>query len=325
VDEIESFTNLNTKIRLSKFNLCNPSNNEIIEVAKVGDIYGDIEFNSQSPYDPNILLINNDLLLYFRPYYNSDEHIVFRKYDIESNTLSNNIIECKLIYNNISYDFSRQNAINIYNDVLRTNYDIYTIIFSSHIVEYNSEYYALISAEAPENNNFGGILVKSSDGINWNVVKCFESTSRSMEMDLIITSSGLAYISERIYQSSNANIFTYDIVNDVVSSKKLITNNTDGKTNMAKINDDIYFIHNVPNSFVAKGNVYRSKLAFDLVDNKLNTYNVRNYLCYNGVHYPCLINYNNVNYMLFTSDKKEVSKTYDRSNIGILSIKNLGD
>ena len=315
---VENYYNLGTTIRLSKFNICNPYDTTIVDILKCGDTIGGTTLTTQAPYDPNILIIDDEYLhLYIRCYYNNEQYYNIVKYNMQTNTIVNQLFDITI--DNLV--FSVSNIKTLYYNATGVNPNIVSVVFSSHIILKNGYYYALITAEGED---FGGMLIKSENSMNWEVVKCFATTTKAMvEGNFAFDKNGVINIIYRTYQESYIKVFSYNMSNDTVSTTNTLTNSIASKPDIVNLNNSIYILYNShPTITNDRGTLVRWKLNVDLLSDKMLNYKVCELISKNGLHYPCVINHYGALFMSFSSDLKQVavSPTLDRSNVGFIEL-----
>lgn len=299
---------VDTVVKLSIFDLCNPNDENIIEIARANTTYGEITLGNTAPYDPNIFLKDTTIFIYFRTLINNCFCYVYRMYNILSQTLSN-VYRLYLKCDGENYDFNNFNVQTIHNSICFSSSNISNIMFSSHLVIYNGLIYGMITGYS---DNFGGMLVKSTDGINWEVIKSFSIESNPSEADLYIKAD-MVYI---ILRAVGIYLLSYNL-NSKEISKIIKLSNGDSRPELFEYKGNIYGIY--PTN-IKYNNIDRYQLEISMIRVDLYIERIKKFNCITAIHYPCVINYDGMLFMSFTTDTRKISLTNDRSNIGFTQI-----
>lgn len=316
----ESYKNPNIFLKVIRFHLCN-----LYNIETIGTFYSNSDVlgfsnGNRPPYDPNILIKNGKVYVY-TVLYSVDEEIYYwciLPFNISSGEFENHI-KCSL--NGIV--FNSTNAKKIFEDKgeILTSELTYPII-SGKIVRYNNEFWTTCAYDAPEISNFGGAILKSSDGISWEIVSISPHGSvvnGVYEMSMDITDNK-AYCTMRGYGGTGIFYTMYDITSGLWKDVTQFDYRGISKAWIECYNNKVLAFFNLAARFSFNG-LERQIMRIVEIDKDYLKYNtVADINTDEGCSYPYIKNHNSSLYISFQSDKRHISTGASRSNICFASI-----
>lgn len=318
----ESYSISTNFIRLAVVPLCDLTKTQWYDVAKDGDVIGGVTIQSSvtSPHDPTVKVLNGYAYILFRATISGQAVEVCRRFNISTMSLENSLTILTLD----GVDFDPAAVVAGYNSKAGASIasiDPYSMDFNSQIVlASDGYYYGGVGGVA---NGFYGIIVKSSDLLNWTTVtaKDWLQNTAAGEVNLVEMGAGMFLVAFRD-QTNHTLLATWDSVN----------NNWP--------NNDTYY--QVPGSvtarpcpFVWKGTtyvamnmtgtdrtlpVYGTAIRQNLGVYKVNDYNDLTEVAFLhrdcSIQYPALIVANEDKlWMSFSTDTRHISAAQGRSNL----------
>ena len=320
----EQPTNNTTKIILARTNIIDINNKVYYEVAKCGDIIGGETIESTyGCYDPAIVMIGNYLYIYFLSSINGKYEYRIRKFNLTTMTLEDSLVKPTITVNDIKYDLcSTDIAMAIYNfsqnNVTVTGFS-YPIFMPSYSM-YNERYYGTISIFSGISNYYG-IIVSTTDYVNFEIVKELPSTHGN-NIEIVSTiKDNYMYLACRTDNGSYLHV--YDMTTSIFVTEKLLSTMS-ARLDLKIIGSDIYVLYNLNEPYSdSYGTVSRATLEIDIVKYSDNNINLRKYkrlLNKFGINYPCLSNFYGRLFLFFSSDRRKITSTKDRSEIDVLEL-----
>jgi len=162
-------------VRLTYFNILNPSARTYIDICKPG-LKAGITLDNSDLSVPNTLIINNNILrIFFRGRVKGEKKILYRDFNITQRNLSNiEEVKCRIEKKTSNVDLSYKNAINHLNFLFGSNHgiaDSEDLFVTSEIIEFNKKLYTCLSIGGGLGRFVGSILMSSEDnGTSWTLL-----------------------------------------------------------------------------------------------------------------------------------------------------------
>lgn len=284
-----------------------------------------------SPRHPNLVIdASNEIIYCFASivpsgglaYVPTSEIMSYRKYHIKDNKFDYDVVKCKLNGN----DFNITNVINAYNQISGSQVAVSgsDLNGSGKIIKASDGYYYWGIGLAA--NNFGGLILKSSDLESWSVVTYYPVTLAQIdgnwtwEISLEEISQGVLVAAARI-QGIGVTIAKYTISSGIwgtITSTPLIAT----RPFIFKDNGEFYLIGNISGSVTTPdyGTVARATTGIYKINSDLTLTQKDTVVVAEGCHYAEAVRVYDKIYLLYTTDSKRLDSTYVETNIGIKDI-----
>jgi hypothetical protein len=313
-------------LKVIKFNVCNPSNVEVLGTFSANSNILGFAQGSRPPYDPNLHISGNYVYIYTPLFSDSEEQYYWAilPYNITSGEFEQHI-KCKIKLSGNYVDFSKDNIMDLYDaEGQQCSTELELPMITGKFALYNNEYYTACGYSSEEQGNHGGMIIKSADGVNWELVSIapFGSTTKGTnEMSLDIL-NGIVYCTLRGYGGIGIFYATYNLSTGVWSEMKSLPFMAVSKAWLENFNNKMYVLYSLNTSFSVNG-LDRATLRVANINSDLSVVKVLDFRTDEGCSYPYLKNFNQTLYMSFQSDKRHISTGASRSNMCITSISDL--
>ena len=318
----ESNTDTNIYLKLIKFNVCDTSTIEVLGTFHANsDILGFTQGN-KPPYDPNVLIVDNTVYVYTVLYDDAESQYYWciLPYNKATTTFGQHI-KCKIG----DSDFSKNNIMSLYEvKGYPCSVDLNYPIAATKFAFYNGEYYTAVGYDSIQEGNHGGMIIKSVDGINWELVSIApfgDTTKGTNEMSLDILDDKI-YCTFRGYGGTGIFYACYNISSNSWSDIKKLPDMEISKAWMENFENKMFVIYSL-NRFHSVNGLARSAMRFAYVETDLSITKYFDFRTDEGCSYPYLKNFNKTLYISFQSDKRHISTGSSRSNICFTSVSDL--
>lgn len=295
---------------LSKFNVSNPQMVSRFPIARANTrTSNNIFIGDRPPYDPNVIVRKDDILVYFLAYINNNTTLVSKIFDKNNLCINNELSLLKL-----RYKVNNENISVTLNDagVMQCSKDIgYPLTSVSHIVftrilKYENFYYVALGALF---GDFKGFILRSSDGIVWDVVTVQPSGISVLEAHLEIIDNKVYYIA-RPNDDKKCYIGVYDLENNIWVNFKPIEGSMASRPDIFYYKNRLYVIYNLDKGINSGwGVVPRTCVTIQEVEPNTLNLNEKVTIQYKyGMHYFSVNKYNNKLYMTFTEDRRMINR-----------------
>jgi hypothetical protein len=304
---------------LAVVSLCNLAQPKQFDVAKAGDVIGDITIGSTvtSPHDPAIAIKNGYAYILFRASVGGKAVYLCRRFNISTMELEGTCTKLSLD----GEDFANAAVVNAYNTICGTSIssiEQQSMDFNSNVILASDGYY--YGALGGLATNFYGLIFKSQDLINWTSVAANNINLNSMcgEVNIAEMSNGLFMVAYRD-QTYNTILMTYNLSSGVWSDYKIITNSVRSRPCPFVYNNNCYVAMNIQGTdktIPGYGTAIRQNLAIYKVDASLNMELVTLLHRDCSIQYPALVVANeNKLWMSFSTDTRHIAAAQGRSNL----------
>ena len=324
VNTVETESSTTIVCRLGLFDVNAPENVTFFDIATAGQAIGNVTIGSKAPYEPNLLKLSDDALLVLFNIRDTAGNYVYYSatFDIATNTVTS--------YQPLTLDGKNWTPANIaasYNTLaendISTSGPASSMVFTSRIIQYGGYYYGYCGGIC---SGFSGMLVRSTDGINWTSVMAPEALS---EMKGVIE-CGFEFLEDSVYFcmrdiSSGVYHCSYDFkTGEQLNKTSKLSGITTSKPTAFTQNGNLYLIVNkatVDDNTVGRRN---TALFYQVNPENCRLILVRQVFCADGIAYHSVVNYNGINYWSFHTDARRINPyTQGRSNLAFLQIPEL--
>ena len=320
-NSVETEASSTIVVRLGLFNVKNPSDEVFVDIASANQELNEITIGSKAPYEPNILKLSDELLLITFTLRDNSNNYVY--YGAKFDTVHQNVVS----YEPLTLDglnWTPSAVAKSYNMLSETDINASgptsSMVFTSRIVEHEGYFYGFSGGVC---NGFGGILVRSLDGINWTSVMVPEAVS---EMKGVIE-CGYEFIDDVVYfcmRDISSGIYhtsyKFSTKEQLTEISKLASLTTSKPATFIQ-DDELYLIVNKAtgdDNTVGRRNTaqfYRVEPA------TCELSLVKQVFCADGIAYHNVININGKNQWFFHTDARRINPyTQGRSNLAMMDI-----
>ena len=321
---VETESSATIVCRLGLFDMDAPENGTFFDIAAAGQTIGSVTIGSKAPYEPNLLKLSNDALLVLFNIRDAAGNYVY--YSARFDTVSKTVTS----YQPLTLDGKSWTPTNIaasYNALVENDISSSgpagSMVFTSKIIQHEGYYYGYCGGIC---SGFSGILVRSTDGINWTSVMVPEALS---EMAGVIE-CGFQFIND----------YVYFCMRDISSGVYHCSYNFDSGKQLSKTVKIPGLTTSKPAAFIQDGNLYvivNKATGDDNTVGRRNTalfYQVepetcrltlrRQVFCADGVAYHSIDNINGTNYWSFHTDARRINPySQGRSNLALRELPEL--
>lgn len=324
----EHSVNLTTFPVLAKYDMKEKKVEFRKDVIRSGETIGDFTHGPRAPYDPNVLILGNTLMVYFNGCVGTEVTFCARPYDLKTDSFEDRIIVCRLNYVTPSgekkcVDLDAKNTFQFFDDMGIASEYHNDLCISARFVRHKGAYYSVLCNVFTKLSK--PVVVKTVDGVNFDVVTvCREFQWGACEASLDFDRGG-CFVAMRNAGCAKEDQGTYLAKysrdwNCIAQPVRL--GKCQSKTALVTYRGKTYVLFNDwPNLNTDWGNVMRSRLRVAQIDSCtkiVRSWDVTNDV---GIHYP----YVNINkgklYLSFTEDRKKVDVRQCRSNISFIQMK----
>ena len=324
VNTVETESSTTIVCRLGLFDVEAPEKGTFFDIATAGQTIGSVTIGSKAPYEPNLLKLSDDALLVLFNIRDTAGNYVYysARFDTASNTVTS--------YQPLTLDGKSWTPGNIaasYNTLagndISASGPASSMVFTSRIIQHDGYYYGYCGGIC---SGFSGMLVRSTDGINWTSVMAPEALP---EMAGVIE-CGFEFLGDDVYFcmrdiSSGVYHCSYDFkTGEQLTGTSKLSGITTSKPTAFAQNGNLYLI---VNKATGDDNTVgrRNTALFYQVNPKICRLTlVRQVFCADGVAYHSVVNLNGTNYWSFHTDARRINPyTQGRSNLAFLQIPEL--
>ena len=307
--------------RLGLFDLRNPEEGAFFDVATAGQTIGDVTIGDKAPYEPNLLrLSDNELLVLFNIRDTSGNYVYYSaRFDTVSNTIT--------AYQPLTLDGKNWIPANIaasYNAIAQTPISTSgptgSMVFTSEIIQHEGYYYGYCGGIC---GGFSGMLVRSSDGINWTSVVAPEAAD---DMNGVIE-CGFQFLGDTVYfcmRDISAGVYhcSYNFTTGepLVKTAK-ISGLTTSKPAAFIQDGKLYLIVNKATGDDSTVGRRNTALFYQVDPETCRLSLVRQVFCADGCAYHTVENFGGKNYWCFHTDARRINPySQGRSNLAFREI-----
>lgn len=317
---IESYSINTNFIRLAVVPLCDPTKTQWYDVAKDGDVIGGVTIESSvtSPHDPTVKVLNGYAYILFRATISGQAVEVCRRFEISTMSLENSLTVMTL--DGVTFDPSAVVAgYNLKAGASVASIDPYSMDFNSRVVlASDGYYYGGVGGVA---NGFYGIIIKSSDLLNWTTVaaKDWLQNTAAGEVNLAEMSAGVFLVAFRD-QTNNTLLAVWDSVNNNWPYPYYpVPNSVRARPYPFEWKGETYVAMNMTGTDRTLP-VYGTAIRQNLGIYKVNAYNDLTEVAFLhrdcSIQYPALMVANEDKlWMSFSTDTRHISAAQGRSNL----------
>lgn len=308
----ENSSNLNTHPVLCKFNAFNPQEVQRWPIIRPNSEVNGITLGARALYDPNILINKNKIQIFFQALVNKQTALVCQTFNKRTQSLVNDFQVLT-----IRYKVDGRDAEVPFNDsgITKCAYDlgykntkqVNHLMFTSRFVEYKGYIYGALGTLG----TFNGAILRTIDGIHWELVSIQPNDLGIMEAQIEINNN-IVYFIARSQKSKGCYLGKYDLLKEEWSDLALIDKSIGSRPAIIMYKNKLYIMHN--SSRASKdvwGLPLRNWMTVEKVD--LQSLNLTEWFTIQyefGIHYPSITEYNGDIYMSFTEDRRLMSQTY---------------
>ena len=324
VNTVETESSTTIVCRLGLFDVNTPENGTFFDIATAGQTIGNVTIGSKAPYEPNLLKLSDDALLVLFNIRDTAGNYVYYSatFDIATNTVTS--------YQPLTLDGKNWTPANIaasYNTLaendISTSGPASSMVFTSRIIQHEGYYYGYCGGIC---SGFGGMLVRSTDGVNWTSVMAPEAL---FEMKGVIE-CGFEFLEDYVYFcmrdiSSGVYHCSYDFkTGEQLTKTSKLSGITTSKPTAFTQNGNLYLIVNKATGDDNTVGRRNTALFYQVNPESCRLALVRQVFCADGIAYHSVVNYNGINYWSFHTDARRISPyTQGRSNLAFLQIPEL--
>ena len=319
VNKIETEASTTIVCRVALFDPEHPEQAEYLDIATAGQTIGDVTIGSKAPYEPNLLaLADGKLLAIFNLRSTTGKYIYYSAcIDPDSRAVT--------AYAPLTLDGKEwvpANVASSYNALTGSNVSAPSgsMVFTSKIIEHDGYYYGYCGGIS---SGFAGILVRSTDGINWTSVMAPQAAS---DMAGVIE-CGFGFIDEYVYFcmrdiSSGVYQCAYNFTTgQQLTQTEKLPELTTSKTDVFRQDGKLYIIVNKAtddDSSVGRRNTAR---IYAVKPETCELTLVKELFCADGIAYHSVLPYKGNNYWCFHTDARRIEPyTQGRSNLALMEM-----
>ena len=327
VNTVETESSKTIVCRLRDFNILTPESGQTIDVAMAGQKTGDVVISSnKAPYEPNIIkLDDHTLLILFNVWTNDGKYVYYSaRYDTVKKEITS--------YNPLRLDGREWNPLNIamsYNAMadndISSSGPSSSMVFTSKVVSYDGYHYGFCGGIC---KGFPGILVRSTDGINW---ESYLTPEYKPEMSGVIE-CGFQILDDYLYLclrdiSSGVYHCSYKFsTKEQVAGTSRLDGLTTSKPAVFIEDDNMYLIVNKDTGDDAVVGRRNTALFYKVDPATCVLSPAKEVFCRDGVAYHVVEKYNDTNYWCFHTDARRINPyTQGRSNLAFLPVPAMTD
>ena len=324
---VEVSSNINTVMKLCRFTLADNSIPEYFHIARCGENLGNdiIVPSDTAPYDPEIIIKDGMIYVYFMLKRNGIYEYVYRTFNTSTLTFSN--------ANYVKLDNRVLNAPNLvesYNAMTgktgTQTYGGWGICMTGNIYLSQDGYY--YTAIGTTFSGKIGLIIRSQDLVNWATY----SVVPTLDADTMCWETSIAEKDNKIYCIYRNNGIYLDVLDKLTNTwgTRMKISHGDSRPYMIELNSRIILSYptNDSNTIDGYGTVSRYKLMIaeldtskinsvsDLDINKINTLRELKAEC--GIHYLCLCTAYGKLHGTYSSDIRYLNSSQCRSNISFI-------
>ena len=324
VNSVETEASTTIVCRLGLFNIDDPEYGRFYDIATAGQKLGDVIIGEKAPYEPNLLALNDGkLLVLFNVRTTEGKYIYYcAVFDIVSNSIES--------YHPLTLDGKEWTPANIAasynaiaNDTISNSGPTGSMVFTSKVIRHQGYYYGYCGGIS---TGFGGMLVRSEDGINWESVMAPEVAD---DMNGVIE-CGFQFLEDTVYfcmRDISSGIYhcaySLSTQEQLVATEKLNGLTTSKPT--AFVHDNAMYV--IVNKATGDDNTVgrRNTAQIYRVDPKnCELTLVKQVFCADGCAYHTVEEFDGTNYWCFHTDARRINPySQGRSNLAFLPIPTL--
>lgn len=323
VQTLENPEKTSIEITLAKSSYPDFNSFERVDVMRAGQAVGDfVQSPDRAPYDPNLLLLGDTLMLYFVGCVDGVVTTCVRPYDTRSGTFADKVDVCTLEYDGKTVPFDTKHIFDMFAEKgLEATFNN-DLLMSGSFVLYDGAWYssfgnAFLKRSCP-------VIVKTVDGRHFEyVMHCPEflfgccETSIAIWKDefyVIMRNSGVERGGRGIY------IARYDASGNCLTPPRYLTE-AQAKPAIILHDGRLFIFYNAnPFLYTDWGLVSRSRFRIAEIDRDCNILWSRDVTDPYGIHYPYVHEMDGNVWMTFTEDRKQLDINQTRSNISFTKV-----
>jgi len=316
--------NTDIQINFLKFNIADPKDIQRWEAIKTGHAFTGFTQGSKPPYDPNMIIRDTAIKLYFSAYDDATgvngngSFLGTTTFDKTVDDFWNDFTACQINYTaggvTTTVRFDTDGVQEAYTGLgysLSSDLIDKTIMFTSQIIKNGDYWYASLGMYG---SDFRGMVLRTLDGVTWEVY-CIPDQNvggNVMENCIEIVGTKLYYFTRTgyfcVYDMTSRTWLSYQALEDVVASK----------VNVFYFNSRLYIAYNKDVTLITDwGNVPRNTMTIKEV-NLSDTTKMTDVLevqLEGGICYYHFTKYKGSLYMTFTNDRRKFNLGQVNSNI----------
>lgn len=288
-----------------------------------GETVGDYTHSpDRAPYDPNLLLLGDTLMVYFVGCIDGTVTTCVRRYDIRTDRFEDAVEVCTLSYGDKTVPFDTKGLFGMYEDLgfkATFNNDL---LMSGAFVPYKGAWYcALGTAFLPRSCP---VIVKTENGVDFDLVMlcpeflygCAEASVAIWKDDfyVVMRNSGVERGGRGCY------VARYDATGYCLNGPVYLSE-AQSKPAIALHKGRMYLFYNA-NPFLQTdwGLVSRSRLRISEIDRNCRILRSWDITDPYGIHYPYVKEMDGGLWMSFTEDRKQLDVNQTRTNISFTPV-----
>ena len=289
-----------------------------IEAAHAGDTLGEfVQADWRAPYDPNMLLLGEEIFYYFIGCSDSTVTYCVRKYDLRSGRFAEEAVPCTLTYDGITVPLDSRSVYEMFRHLGFPAVFNNDVVMSAPFVEYEGEYY----------NSFGSaflkrscpVVVKTVNGIDFDLVMlCPDFLYGCCESSVAIWGDNLYVIMRNSGVERGARgtyLAKYSMKGELLAGPVYLSE-AQSKPVLTLDHGRLYAIYNAnPSLQTDWGLVSRSRLRVSRIGRNCEILQSRDITDPYGIHYPYTGKIDGETYISFTEDRAQIDINQTRSNI----------
>ncbi len=294
------------------------------EIIHTGESVGTFtQSPARAPYDPNLLLLGDTLMVYFVGCVDGIVTTCVRRYDIRSDCFADGVEICTLSYDGKTLPFDTRSVFDLYEaQGIAATYNN-DLLMSGAFVPYKGEWYCAVgTAFQPRSCP---VVVKTVDGVHFDAVMfcpeflygCAEASVAVWKDDfyVIMRNSGVERGGRGCY------VARYDASGRCLVGPVYLSE-AQSKPAIALHKGRMYLFYNA-NPFLQTdwGLVSRSRLRISEIDRDCRILRSWDITDPYGIHYPYVREMDGRLWMSFTEDRKQLDVNQTRTNISFTPVR----
>ena len=294
------------------------------DIIRTGETVGDFtQSPDRAPYDPNLLLLGDTLMVYFVGCVDGTVTTCVRRYDTVTDRFADQVEVCTLSYGDKTVPFDTKGLFGMYEDLGFAATFNNDLLLSGAFVPYKGAWYcALGTAFLPRSCP---VIVKTEDGVHFEFVMmcpeflygCCEASVSvwKNEFYVIMRNSGVERGGRGCY------VARYDASGRCLTPPVYLSE-AQSKPAIVLYRGRMYLFYNA-NPFLQTdwGLVSRSRLRISEIDRECRIVRSWDITDPYGIHYPYVKEWNGQLWVSFTEDRKQLDIAQTRTNISFSPVR----
>ncbi|MFC4675397.1 hypothetical protein [Dysgonomonas termitidis] len=277
-------------------------------IIKANSIFKDIRIGNRALYDPNLRVNETNIQVYFQALINGKTSIVYREFDKNKLQFKEELQISKLRYNNVDgkeqvYNLDDDGVAQCLKDFGYQGKGI-THLIITRFIEYKGYTYMALT---PYSGTSRGILLKSSDGIVWDVVTIQPKDILDIESQIEIVDDVIYYVARSAY--NKCFIGKYEMLYNRWTDLIEIPKSIGSRPEIFFYKNHLYTVYNISNpvnfgwGVVPRNSATISEVNLSSLD-LVTKFTIQNEY---GFHYFSVSQFDNGLYMTYSEDRRKLN------------------